>query len=174
MVSSCLMKIVRVSTVQAILLALIVSSLVGTVGESQERLKTPDRERSENAVLLAGSDETSPNGAILQQISKQVVVPAGREYFIFYDGFNESIEEMPLANHLAGFPQQVVDAIERAPNWLRRNLTLKFEQMADVDIRVNDYSTIDLADMDSDGDLDVIVGQASGGLLYYENIDPFL
>ncbi|MFQ5909698.1 MAG: FG-GAP repeat domain-containing protein, partial [Thermoplasmata archaeon] len=174
MISKCSTGVGRVSTVRVVVLMLVVAGLVGTVGGPHERLDRVDRDMSGETNLLAGSDEIGPSGAILEQISKQVVVPAGREYFIFFDGSNETLEEMPLPNHLAGFPQQVVDAMERAPNWLKSNLTMKFEQMADVDIEVNDFSTIDLADLDSDGDFDVIVGQDTGGLLYYENVDPYL
>lgn len=153
---------------------MVLSGIIASGGGPSRRPEILDRERSENAITLAGEGGMAPNAAILEQISRQIVVPAGREYYIFFNGSNETLEEMPQPNHLAGFPKEVVDAIQRAPIWLKSNLTLKFEQMADVDIILGGYSTMDLADTDSDGDLDMVTGQASGGLRYYENIDPHL
>jgi hypothetical protein len=47
---------------------------------------------------------------------------------------------------------------------------IRFEPAAALDIKSGTFSTIATGDVDGDGDLDVIIGTASGGLLYFENV----
>ncbi len=46
---------------------------------------------------------------------------------------------------------------------------IRFERAEPLAINTGTFSTIAAGDLDGDGDLDVIIGTASGGLLYFEN-----
>ncbi len=51
---------------------------------------------------------------------------------------------------------------------------IRFERAEALDISTGTFSTIATGDLDGDGDLDVIIGTASGGLLYFENVSGTL
>lgn len=63
----------------------------------------------------------------------------------------------------------VMDALKRAPNWLRSDLENNFEKMACVDIDIGDHAAPTAFDIDDDEDYDLVVGTAEGKLLVYEN-----
>lgn len=132
-----------------------------------------NRTKEVGGIRSAGDTENAPQG-VVEEISKQIIVPAGKEYYVVYDNESHSLVEVPISSHKAGFPQSVLDAINRSPNWIKDNLTRKFEQMADEPIQVQAYATPAFGDFDADNDLDLVVGTESEGLQYYENIEKGL
>lgn len=130
-------------------------------------------------ILLDGNADTraSDGPELLESVeylSDTVWVPQGGQFYIKFDSGSSSLMTMEYPDPLAGMPQAIIDAINRSPDWLKDNITRKFEQLADIDIDVGDSSSPEFADLDNDGDIDLIVGSKFGVLTYYENLDPAL
>ncbi|MCJ2556784.1 MAG: FG-GAP-like repeat-containing protein [Candidatus Thermoplasmatota archaeon] len=151
---------------------LLVVSLCGTIPTVNEKDELPWTGETTD-VRSDQSGEFNPFD-VVQEISAQITVPAGREYYVVYDSASQTLTEIPIASPTVGFPQSALDAIDRSPNWIKDNLTSKFEQMADEPIKVTAYAAPDFADLDADGDLDLIVGTENDGLMYFENIEEGL
>lgn len=151
---------------------LLVVSICGTIPTMNEKDELPWIGETTD-VRSDQSGEFNPFG-VIREISAQITVPAGREYYVVYDGASQTLTEIPIASPTFGFPQSALDAIDRSPNWIKDNLTRKFEQMADEPVKVAAYAAPDFADLDADGDLDLIVGTESDGLKYFENVEEGL
>jgi hypothetical protein len=107
-------------------------------------------------------------------VSDTVWIPQGGQYYLKFDQATQSLIPMREPDPTAGMPQSIIDAIARSPDWLKDNITRKFEQLSNVDIDVGSRSTPEFADIDGDGDIDMIVGNSNGYLDYYENLDGAL
>jgi hypothetical protein len=108
---------------------------------------------------------------LLEAITLSLAVPPSKEFYVKYDASTGTLQARQLPNEAAGLPQEALDAIARAPRWLRLNLTMAFGRLADADIDVGSYATPELSDLNGDGLSDVTVGTSGGSLDHYENVD---
>lgn len=120
-----------------------------------------------------GSDDPIPQQSV-DYLSDTVWIPQGGQFYLKFDQATQSLIPMREPDPTAGMPQSIIDAIDRSPNWLKDNITRKFEQLADTDIDVGSRSAPEFADLDGDEDIDMIVGNSNGYLDYYENLDGAL
>ena len=154
------------------IVTVLVVSLCGTISTVTER----DELLGTDVTTSVRSDQVGDTLPfdVIQEISAQITVPAGREYYVVYDSASQTLTEIPIASPTFGFPQSALDAIDRSPNWIKDNLTRKFEQMADEPIQVQGFAAPAFADLDADGDLDLVVGTENDGLKYFENVEEGL
>ena len=91
---------------------------------------------------------------------------------LFYDEGKGSFDMIPLAE--PELPESALEAIRRAPEWLRWKLLRAFEDMlvVELDDRLTGARTSRpaLADFNGDGLLDLFVGLSNGEVMYFENI----
>lgn len=110
-------------------------------------------------------------GTPIDIISREFSIPAGDQYYVYYDNATDTLRAMKLPDLRAGLPDIALQAIDTSPNWLKPNLTRKFGYLSEEDIDVGSRGNPAFADIDKDGDYDLIVGESTGGLLYLENVD---
>jgi hypothetical protein len=124
------------------------------------------------AARSANEDGPAPLGDLrVDFVQSTLTIPAGSHHYIYFDRATSTLMEMPLPDNTAGLPSDALLAIDRTPDWLKGNLTRKFEQLADKTIDVGAYATPELADIDADGDLDLLVGRGDGDLQFFRNAD---
>ena len=91
---------------------------------------------------------------------------------LFYDEDKGSFDMIPLAE--PELPESALEAVRRAPEWLRWKLLRAFEDMlvVELDDRLTGARTSRpaLADFNGDGLLDLFVGLSNGEVMYFENI----
>jgi hypothetical protein len=124
-------------------------------------------------IPITGSRGSTPLGPI-DTISKTVEIPAGKQYYVYYDNATNTLKDMQLPDYSAGLTQKALDALAKTPDWLDDDLAKRFGWLADINIDAGDRSTPTFADVDNDGDLDLIIGECIGKLKYYENVDNAL
>lgn len=134
---------------------------------------SPGKDSTGDLLGTRGPEGPEPLESV-SYLSEKVWIPQGAQFYLKYDAASSSWMMMRQPDPTAGMPQSIIDAINRSPDWLKDNITRKFEQLVDTDIDVGSRSTPEFADLDGDGDLDMIVGNTNGLLFYYENLDPVL
>jgi hypothetical protein len=122
-------------------------------------------------VDMAMRDGEGVKGTPIEMMSGDITIPAGKQYFVYYNSTTNSLREMTLPNLGAGLPTIAQQAIDLSPAWLKQNLTRKFGYMSEVDIDIGLRSNPAFADMDGDGDYDLAVGENTGVMNYFENVD---
>ncbi|MCK5548213.1 MAG: VCBS repeat-containing protein, partial [Thermoplasmata archaeon] len=113
----------------------------------------------------------STKGVPLDTISREFAIPAGKQYYVYFDNTTKTLKEMKMPDERAGLPDKAQQAIDLSPNWLKPNLTRKFGYLSEENIWAGSYSNPAFADIDLDGDSDLIMGLSTGTLNYYENVD---
>ena len=113
----------------------------------------------------------------IQNISLQVRVPPGRSFYVYFDEATGTLKTKLLPDEMAGLPPEAVAAVSRAPKWIRSDLAKMMNRLSELIIDpsgVDDYSSPAFADMNGDGAIDIVVGDSSGGVTLYRNVDPAL
>ena len=139
------------------------------MGDGEEPTHSRSTEETTTPIL-----EDSKLFPATQTISKTVKIPAGKQYYVWYDGTTKTLQGMQLPDYTAGLTPNALDALAKTPDWLDEDLAKKFGGLADIDINVICRSTPTFADVDGDEDLDLVVGEFGGTLKYYENADNAL
>jgi hypothetical protein len=111
-------------------------------------------------------------------ISRIVEVRPQAHYFVELNTITDSLEPIELPNKASLLPTTAKNALKRVPNWLYNDLADKFIELAEVNIDIGRQSTPTFADLDTDGDYDLTIGNDEGLLIHFENqgteYDPVL
>ena len=124
----------------------------------------------------SGSLSDTPQGLVpIQNLSLQVRVPPGKSFYVYFDQQTQALKTKRNPDDTAGLPPQAIAAIDRSPAWIRSNLTKMLGRLSELVIdptAVNDYTAPVFADMNGDGAVDIVLGDVTGGITLYRNIDP--
>jgi len=110
-------------------------------------------------------------GTPLDLLSGEINIPAGKQYYVYYDSATNTLKEIKVPDLRAGLPPIALQAINLSPDWLKPNITRKFGYMAESDIYIGTMSNPAFADIDVDSDQDLVIGDGTGALNYFENVD---
>jgi hypothetical protein len=106
----------------------------------------------------------------VSSLSDIATIPPGAQYIARLDRENLTLVPMDLPDKTAGLSENALKAIDRAPEWLREDLIANFGKTAETRIDVGEFSTVSFADVDRDGDTDLVAGAADGTLKFLENM----
>jgi hypothetical protein len=100
---------------------------------------------------------------------KDIEIAKGERFFLSV-GPDGNITPMDVPAPDTGMPPEILSALNRAPGWLRENLTDKFARLAATNIMA---PVLAFGDFDSDGDPDVFGSLGDRDLTYFKNVgDP--
>ena len=71
----------------------------------------------------------SSNQKIVTQISREIEIPAGSDYYVKFSSENLSLEEAEFEPYSSGLTDKVKLAIAKSPNWIQRKLTRQFHSL---------------------------------------------
>jgi len=75
----------------------------------------------------------------------------------------------PMPRPLPPFQDEVKDALNRVPGWLRPDLESKFVELSRMEMNVYARATPSFGDFDFDGDCDLVTGNENGEVEYKRN-----
>jgi hypothetical protein len=67
-----------------------------------------------------------PDQKIVTNISRDIEIPAGSDYYIKFSSENLSLEGHEIESYSSGLSEKVKAAIAKSPNWIQRELTRQF------------------------------------------------
>lgn len=141
---------------------------------------SPGAWTSDAPIAWKGTDATGggPQGLVpIQNLSLQVKIPPGKAFYIYFDQQTQTLKSKRLPDEMAGLPPEAVAAAQRSPAWIRPDLEKMLARLSEQVIdptTANDYSSPVFADMNGDGATDLVVGDITGGITLYRNVDPAL
>jgi len=101
-----------------------------------------------------------------KKLEQEVEIEPGRFYYFKTEG--TKLKEMPLES--VPLPEEAEKALKKTPEWLRKDLRKKFEELSQVPVQPGSFSSPYLYDFDSDCKYDLAVGSEGGALFFKENV----
>jgi hypothetical protein len=165
-------KVLKRSAVIAIVLMFFLPASTYFSGSDLGDADTFENGAGEDIETVAkGGGGTGTMGLPLETISAEFEIPAGKQYYVYYDNATNQLIEMKASDERAGLPSLALQAIDLSPNWLKPNITRKLGHLAEIDIDIGLRSNPAFSDIDNDGDIDLMVGENGGIINYFENVD---
>ncbi|MBN2599174.1 MAG: hypothetical protein JXA75_01435, partial [Candidatus Thermoplasmatota archaeon] len=73
----------------------------------------------------------SKDSHLVSKISREIDLPPGSEYLIFYDAQNQTLHAQDIEPATAGLSDHVIEAIVKAPRWIQPRLASQFQTLSD-------------------------------------------
>jgi hypothetical protein len=162
---------IRFTTSYLVIILLIFNLLLFTTISDIEN-QAPDNSAeifSRNLPEANDIASTRSTGELVDSISQLIEVGQGENYYIRIDPETDTLNPIPKADKVDALPKLAQDALDRVPSWLHNDLADKFFDLANVDIHWGSDVFQTFADLDSDGDFDLAIGDFSGRIFYFEN-----